>query len=239
MPYIYPSIPEFKGQFPGEFPYAVLPGSPGGSGAAISIVSASGLNGSILSSDVVLNSGGSGYTNGTPTIIVQNGGGTGCVLVPVISSGVITAVSLVGGGYGYTTPNTINVYISPGGDNTQLDKVTDFDIANAQVAALQFNVSQGLFLNQQAFTYAMNLLSAHYLCRIAGASQAGLAGKADWVTNSKTVGDVSESYTIPDRLLRSPFFSKLGSTTYGAQFLELLSPQLIGNTASYHRYTLA
>ena len=66
----------------------------------------------------------------------------------------------------------------------------------------------------------------------------GMNGKAEWLTQSKTVGNVTESYSIPDRILKSPYLSKLSKTTYGAQLLELVSPQLIGNFASFHRDTL-
>ena len=239
MPYLPPSIPEFKAQFLGDFPWAVPPTSVGGSGAQITISSASGPNNSIQASDITLVSGGSGYTKGTPTIIVQQGRGMGCVLTPILAGGVLVGVTVQSGGYGYTQPTYIRVYISSGaGDNTDQSRVTDYDIDRAQVAATQFNITQELFTGQQAFSYAYNLLSAHYLLIQAANSQAGLAGKAEWITNSKSIGDVSESFVIPDRIMRSPFLSKLGRTSYGAEFAELVAPSLIGNMASFHRNTL-
>lgn len=238
MSYILPSISEFKAQFLGDFPWAVPPAAKGGSGAVITITSATGPNQSLVTGDVVLTAGGTLYAN-TPTIIVQGGGGTGAIIVPTVVAGVITALTLLSGGYGYSVPSAIRVYISSGaGDNSAEDKVNDFDIATAQIAAMQFNMTQGLFGSQQAFTYAYNLLAAHYLCKILAASAAGLAGKGEWITNSKSVGDVSESYNIPDRIMRSPYLSRLATTTYGISFAELVLPSLIGNTASFHRCTL-
>ena len=239
MSYVPPSIPEFKWQFLGDFPWAVPPDAVGGSGAVITISSATGPNNSIVSGNVVLTAGGLNYTKGPPTVIVQGGGGIGARLALTIVAGIVTAVAVLDGGYGYAAPTYIRVYISSGaGDNTDQTKITDYEVNRAQVAATQFNVSSNLFMNQQAFSYAYNLLTAHYLCKQTANSLAGMAGKAEWVTNSKTVGDVSESYQIPDRVISSPFLSKLGSTTYGAEFLELVSPSLVGNMASYHRCTL-
>jgi hypothetical protein len=98
-------------------------------------------------------------------------------------------------------------------------------------------MTRNLSGSQAAFTYAYDLLAAHYLCESLQASGTGLGGKAEWLTNSKTVGNVSESYQIPPRVLNSPFLSKLSRTTYGAQFLELFSVQLIGNMQSFYRPT--
>jgi hypothetical protein len=236
--YVLPSISEFKAQFLGDFPWGVPPFASGGSGASITIASASGANSSLLIGDITLAAGGTGYVN-APTIIVQGGGGTGAVIKANVAGGVITSLTLVSGGYGYTVPASIIAYISSGaGDNTDATKVSDYDIANAQIAATQFNVTQGLFGSQQAFTYAYNLLTAHYLCKILAASGAGLAGKGEWITNSKSVGDVSESFSIPDRIMRSPYLSRLASTTYGINFAELVLPSLIGNMVPFHRNTL-
>jgi hypothetical protein len=49
---------------------------------------------------------------------------------------------------------------------------------------------------------------------------------------------VSEDFDIPKRILNSPYLSKLSKTTYGAQFLELVSPQPIANFQTFYRQTL-
>ena len=235
MSYQLPTVPDFKAQFSvRDFPYAV-PVAGGGSGAqAIPTI---GGTGSGITSWAVA-AGGFGYpANKVPDGIVQYGGGVGATVRIVVTAGVVTSVGVVEAGYGYIDQNNPpQLYISNGlGDNTNVDLVTDFDIAGAQARATQFNITQRIFGSQQAFSIAYGLLAAHYLCLALLASGTGLAGKADWLTNAKTVGNVSESYSIPDRILRSPILSKLSKTTYGAQFLELVAPNLVGNMGTFYR----
>ncbi len=237
MAYALPSIPDFKSQFVRDFPFAV-PLSGGGYGARVDPVLGGANNGL---AGLTLVDGGYDYpAKKVPSIIIYGGGGVGARASLTVTSGEITAVALILAGYGYTfTQSPPTVYISNGeGDNTDIKSVTDYDIVAAFNAARAFNMTQSLLSSQQTFTYAYNLLTAHYLCENIRAGGAGLNGKAEWLTNAKTVGNVTESFSIPDRVLKSPYLSKLSKTMYGAQFLELMSPQLIGNMASYHRQAL-
>lgn len=236
MAYQLPGIADFKAQFPArDFPYAVPLLPAGGSGAA-ALLTIGGPNNSVVTAAVT--AGGTSYP-AVPTVIVFWGKGTGALLTAVLTGTVVTGLNIVQPGYGYTDPSTLAVYFSPGtGDNTILSKVTDYDIAKALRSAIQFNMSQALWGSQAAYTYAYCLLAAHYLCVNAQASGAGLGGQSEWVRNSKTAGDVTDSFSIPDRVLRSPFLSKISRTTYGAQFLELVAPSLVANFQSYHRCTL-
>ncbi len=234
MAYALPSIPDFKGQFVRDFPYAV-PVAGGGSGAAIELtIGAAG--GGIAAAAV--SAPGSGYpANVVPTALVIGGKGVGAILQPTIVGGALTAVAIVNAGVGYT--EVPSVYISNGlGDNTDLAKVTDYDIANAQAKATAFNITSRLTGSQLAFTQLYNLLAAHYLCETLQAAGTGLGGQATWLTKAKTVGNVMETFDIPARILNSPYLSKLSKTTYGAQFLELVSPQLIANFQVFHGWTL-
>lgn len=108
-----------------------------------------------------------------------------------------------------------------------LDTITDTDITNAmQEAGILFN--PGLWENQQTYTIGYLLLSAHFLVtNIRGSSQ-GLSGQFSWIQSSKAVGSVSESYSIPDRILANPEFAMLSKTTYGARYLFLILPLLSG-----------
>lgn len=235
--YQLPGIEEFKGQFPvRDFPYAVpLAPEDGGSGATAELT-IGGPNNSVTAATIT--DGGADYPR-APTVIVLWGKGTAARLVASLTADAVTGLAIANAGYGYTDPTTIQIYFSPGtGDNTDPKRVTDYDIANALRDALSFNMSMALWGSQSAFTMAYCYLAAHYLCITAQASGAGLAGQADWVRNSKTVGDVTESFSIPERVLRSPFLAKISRTTYGSKFLELVSPSLIGNFQSYHRCTL-
>lgn len=230
MAFRLPTIPDFKAQFVRDFPYATPLSIPNVVGAE---ASASINNGQSVSG-IAVTSAGSGLPSSVAAII-YGGGGVGARASVTVTSGAVTAVTVVNAGYGYQ--QAPNVYLTQGGDNTDQEKVTDFDIASAfGLAAV--NQSLGLFGSQAALTRVINLLAAHYLCENLTAGGTGLGGKGEWLTASKSGGNVAEAYHIPPRILKSPYLAKLSKTTYGAQYLELLSPQLIGNFRSYHRDTL-
>lgn len=230
MSYTAPFIPEFKAQFVRDFPYAV-PLAGGGSGAAGTVV----LNGDKVAS-VTVDAPGTGYP-AAPTVLLFGGGGVGAVLAATIAANALTAIAVNRSGYGFTS--VPQLYISNGdGDNTDIDKVSDYDLQAAFSAAYSYNMACGIFSSQLAYTYAYNLLAAHYLCENVSAGGTGIFGKSEWVTTAKSVGNVRENYEIPDRVLRSPFLAKLSKTTYGSQFLELVSPYLIANMAPFHRSAL-
>ena len=113
-------------------------------------------------------------------------------------------------------------------DQTDKSMVRDADITIAFTqAAANFNV--GLFANQATYAEASLLLTAHYLCQNLLASSQGLAGSAQWLTNSKAVGNVSEGFSIPERILRSPILSIYSRTLYGMTYLSIIAPLLVGN----------
>lgn len=237
MPYIAPAIPDFKAQFVRDFPYAVPLTGPGGGSGAVVAATNNGPNNAINS--LTVTAPGANYPK-VPDIIIYGGGGVGALAQAVLTSKALTGATLLAGGYGYTLLSAVTVYISNGlGDNSKVkEAVTDYDIVSAFGAALDFNMTQSLWGSQSAYTRAVNLLAAHYLCLNVQAGGTGLGGKAEWLTQAKTVGNVTESYNIPDRIMRSPFLAKLSKTTYGAQFLELVSPLLIGNYGAFPRRTL-
>ena len=73
------------------------------------------------------------------------------------------------------------------------------DIYKAQSEA-KINFNWELFSCQETFTICFNYLTAHYLVTDLTNSAQGVNGKYTWLVASKSVGSVSESYTIPDRL---------------------------------------
>lgn len=232
MSYVLPTISDFKSQFVRDFPYAT-PLAPKGVVAAVLVAA---LNGDKVSG-ITISSGGSGYANRLPvSAVVYGGGGVGCQAALTLTAGAVTGVNVTNPGFGYLTPPL--VYVGAGGDNTNDELVTDFDLAQAFTAAFNFNISPGLFGSQAAFTYALNLLAAHQLCSVIRAGASGLFGQPDWLLSSKSAGDVASSFSIPDRVKRSPIFARLSKTTYGMQFIELVSPQIIGNLQAFHRDTL-
>lgn len=230
MSYVLPTIADFKAQFKRDFPYAT-PLSATAAQAVASIGSGQTVTG------ITVTSPGSRYgaNPATFSVVIYGGGGIGAQANATAAGGIVTAITVTSPGIEYVTAP--NVYVPFGGDNTDAKKVSDFDIASAFVA-MSINLTQALFATQAAFTRCYNLLAAHYLCESLIAAGVGLGGQAQWLTESKTVGNVTESFKIPDRVLKSPLLAKLSKTTYGAQFLELMSPQLIGNFQSFHRATL-
>ncbi len=90
-------------------------------------------------------------------------------------------------------------------------------------------MAQALFGKQADFNYAANLLAAHYLCTNIFASSQGLGGAAEWLTASKTAGDVSQTFNIPERMMKSPYFALLSKTTYGAQYLSIVAVKAVAN----------
>lgn len=231
MAYLLPTIGNFKGQYPRDFPFAT-PLSPAG---VVGAVAAAAIDSGSVSG-ISVTTAGSGYiASSPPAAIIYGGGGIGAMAAVTVVAGSITAISVVTAGQGYQTAPFVYLAV---GDNTDNEKVTDYDITRAIQAAVMFNMNAAIFSSQSAFTYAYNLLVAHYLCETVLAGGTGLGGKAEWLTKSKSVGNVSEEFDIPKRVLNSPFLSKLSKTTYGAQFLELVSPQLIGNMQTHFRISL-
>jgi len=106
----------------------------------------------------------------------------------------------------------------PFGSDIELH-VLDSDVTKAlDRAATQINTS--LFATQAEYTIAFNHLSAHYLVTSINNSSQGLGSTFKWPANSRSVGGVSESVTIPDSVMKSPFLASLMSTGYGVAYLE-------------------
>ena len=105
--------------------------------------------------------------------------------------------------------------------------VKDSDISKGlDLAFVNFNIE--LFANQQSFTIGYLLLSAHYLVTNLRASSQGISGQFTWLESSKSVSSVSQSFAIPPDILSNPYISMLMKTTYGAKFIELIYPSLVG-----------
>lgn len=105
--------------------------------------------------------------------------------------------------------------------------VLDVDITKAY-GLVNINFNEGFFANQESYTIGYLLLSAHFLVLDLRASSQGISGQYSWIQSSKSVGSVSESFAIPERILENPELAMLSKTNYGAQFLLLILPQLTG-----------
>jgi hypothetical protein len=115
-------------------------------------------------------------------------------------------------------------------NQTDMTRVRDKDITIAVTqAAANFNV--GLFANQDTYAEAFQLLTAHYLCINMLAASQGLGGSMQWLTSSKAVGNVSESYAVPEWVLRSRLLGIYAKTSYGMAYLSIVGPLLVGNVS--------
>lgn len=110
---------------------------------------------------------------------------------------------------------------------TNPDTVNDSDITSA-LNDTTYMINPALFENQGIYTLGFLLLAAHFMVMNLRASSQGLVGSFEFIDASKSVGSVSESQSIPQRILDNPEFSMLAKTNYGAKYLFLILPLLSG-----------
>lgn len=125
----------------------------------------------------------------------------------------------------------------PYGTDPQIS-VLDSDIAKAY-GQVNFAINPALFTNQENYTLGYLWLAAHWLVVDLRASSQGVAGRYNWLEASKSVGNVSSSYSIPQRILDNPIFAMYSQTQYGAKYLQLLLPQLCGQIFTVRGHTKA
>lgn len=101
----------------------------------------------------------------------------------------------------------------------------DIDITNAFKEAY-VNFNEGLFPNEETKKLVFLYLVAHYLTvdfnNAMGIGQLG-------IPTSKSVGSVSQGFTIPLWLQKSAGLSMYATTGYGVKYASLIRPYLIGN----------
>lgn len=228
MSYALPTADDFKAYFVRDFPYAVP--AVGGAGTAVVVANAV--------TAINLAAPGSGYTE-SPTVIITpaNGGpGSGAAATAQVAAGKVTGFTVTAPGSGYVGAPVVTL-VGGAGDDTNLEKVTSTDINKALFeAAANFNVD--LFSSQQQFSMAFLYLTAHYLVQDIAGSQQGLASKYSGVTTQRSVGNVSESYELPDKIKKDPALSYYSTTSYGMKYLSIIGPLLIGNMMATFRQSL-
>lgn len=72
-------------------------------------------------------------------------------------------------------------------------------------------------------------LTAHYLVIDITNANNGINFGYMGITQSRSVGSVSESYGIPQWLLNNPIYSMYSNTGYGLKYLSLIEPYLVGS----------
>lgn len=114
--------------------------------------------------------------------------------------------------------------------------VLDVDVLNA-FNLVDITINQALWDNQTQFQIGYGYLAAHFLVLNLRASSQGLNGQYTFLQNSKSVGSVSESFTIPQRVIDNPDFAQYFKTNYGAMYMQLVWPQLAGQMFSVYGRT--
>lgn len=116
------------------------------------------------------------------------------------------------------------------------DYVRDTDITKAFTEAQQvFN--PGLFATDEQLRVAYYYLVAFYLVNDLQTAAQGTGSTPYFMVNSRTVGGVSESYTIPDWLAKDPILSAFAMNRYGQKYISIIKPLLIGNVQIAYGWT--
>lgn len=106
--------------------------------------------------------------------------------------------------------------------------IQDSDILRAfNEAKVNFNSS--LFGDDDTIKMVFLYLAAHYLVIDLNNAMNPLGMGYMGFTQSKSVGSVSESYTIPQFMTNNAILSQYATTGYGRKYLSLLQPYLVGN----------
>jgi hypothetical protein len=219
--FVLPGVDDFKSQFDRDFRFSV----PGFGATAIATVVA----GVIVAISPV--TPGENYEE-SPELTITDPTGSGASATPIVASGGVTSFEDLVGGANYSNSPTLS-FSGGGGDPTNRKFVRDTDVTRALTAMQASGLfNPALFSTQEQFTYAVNLLVAHFLCVNLLASSGGINGGAPWLVANKTVGDITEGFVIPDRISRSLTLMPLTKTSYGAQYLQLIAPSLVGGISA-------
>ena len=115
---------------------------------------------------------------------------------------------------------------APATDPDNQEYITDADI---QIAFGQAKVNFPIALfDEENGKIAFLFLVAHYLCMDMKMAQNGLNQQEQYAMTSKSVGDVSASYGVPQKFLNNPLYNYLSTSLYGMKYLSLLYPRTIG-----------
>jgi len=112
--------------------------------------------------------------------------------------------------------------------------ISDFDIQKAFGEA-NFSFNKSLMWGTPDTEWTANAtvaymyVVAHYLVVDAQMATQGLSSTGYFSISSRSVGDVSEAYSIPQWMLEDPIISAFMTTRYGQKYVQLLKPLLIGS----------
>ena len=125
----------------------------------------------------------------------------------------------------------------PGDNLPDPDYVLDQDITNAFADATPL-LNQSLLGDDATITLGYLYLTAHCLCINLNNANAGQGATANMPVNSRSVGSVSESYTVPEMFTKNPIFVPYLGTAYGLKYLTLIMPNMVGNIGAVRGGTM-
>lgn len=106
--------------------------------------------------------------------------------------------------------------------------ISDSDITRAFLEA-SVNFNENLFDTEAVQLMMFYYLTAHYICIDANNVNNGINFGYMGIAQSRSVGSVSESYSIPAWLINDPMYSMYANTGYGLKYLSLIEPYLTGS----------
>ncbi len=109
--------------------------------------------------------------------------------------------------------------------------ILDADIEKA-FAEAKVNFNQALFSTDEEITLAFLYLAAHFLVIDIRNSSQGVNSKGNYNAQSQTVGNVSESLYIPDKIANNSIFQMYTTTGYGMKYINLVAPRLVGRVVA-------
>lgn len=106
--------------------------------------------------------------------------------------------------------------------------VSDGDIQRAFSEA-RINFNPEFFEDNSSAEMGFYYLAAHYLVIDLNNAATSLSLGGNGLTQSKSVGSVSESFAIPQWILNDAVLGSYAQTGYGRKYLSLIMPFLVGN----------
>ena len=126
--------------------------------------------------------------------------------------------------------------------DSKLDYIQDIDITKAFTEAkISFNEALVEDTNGDCVNvkHTFYYLVAHYLVQDIQASLQGLESTGNYNVSARSVGSVSETYSIPEAYTKDPILNYYTKTSYGLKYLNIIYPAMIGNVGvAYGRTTI-
>lgn len=118
------------------------------------------------------------------------------------------------------------------------DYVLDSDIESA-FAEAKVTFNQGLFGDDAEIRLGYLYLTAHFLVNDLKTSRGGIfAASIAGLMTSRSVGNVSEGYSVPEAYMKDPTLSFYAQSAYGMKYLAMIVPRMRGNMVVVRGATL-